>query len=223
MVIHDIECPYWDQISLNNTNQTKQAMTVNFFKYRGKIWHFNDRSKIVYRWVSYHITEVRYCVSRSGSRCNRLECCLMKPGLNEDNQHHERHLYSGGAKHQIRRGTHTEWIVSLVTDVTLIFLRVLYVWIYWQTCTLYHLKGPHRKDRRLSEEIRRNKYWVLTRKVLNFWKFTSYCSLKPLWLGMGEVVPARTSPTLHPPSPPTVHQLSWLALLKLICCVLFSV
>ena len=29
---------------------------------------------------------------------------------------------------------------------------------------------------------------------------------------MGEVVPARTSPTLHPPSPPTVHQLSWLAL-----------
>ena len=35
----------------------------------------------------------------------------------------------------------------------------------------------------------------------------SYCSLKPLWSGMGEVVPARTSPTLHPPSPPTVHQL----------------
>ena len=31
---------------------------------------------------------------------------------------------------------------------------------------------------------------------------------------MGEVVPARTSPTLHPPSPPTVHQLSWLALLR---------
>ena len=48
--------------------------------------------------------------------------------------------------------------------------------------------------------------------VLNFWKFTSYCSLKPLWSGMGEVVPARTSPTLHPPSPPTMHQLSRLAL-----------
>ena len=56
----------------------------------------------------------------------------------------------------------------------------------------------------------------LTLKVLNFWKFTSYCSLKPLWSGMGEVVPARTSPTLHPPSPPTVHQLSWLALQELI-------
>ena len=52
----------------------------------------------------------------------------------------------------------------------------------------------------------------LTLEVLNFWKFTTYCSLKPLRSGMGEVVPARTSPTLHPPSPPTVHQLSWLAL-----------
>ena len=55
----------------------------------------------------------------------------------------------------------------------------------------------------------------LTLKVLNFWKFTSYCCLKPLWSGMGEVVPARTSPTLHPPSPPTVHQLLWLALYEL--------
>ena len=52
----------------------------------------------------------------------------------------------------------------------------------------------------------------LTLKVLNFWKFTSCCSLEPLWSAMGEVVPTRTSPTLHPPSPPTVHQLSWLAL-----------
>ena len=38
--------------------------------------------------------------------------------------------------------------------------------------------------------------------MLNFWKLISYCSLKPLWSGMGEVVPARTSPILHPPSPP---------------------
>ena len=53
----------------------------------------------------------------------------------------------------------------------------------------------------------------LTLKVLNFWKFIkkwsgwvsdSYCSLKPLWSGKGEVVPARTSLTLHPPFPPTV-------------------
>ena len=32
----------------------------------------------------------------------------------------------------------------------------------------------------------------------------SYCSLKPLCSGMGEVVPARTSPTLPPPSARTV-------------------
>ena len=38
----------------------------------------------------------------------------------------------------------------------------------------------------------------------------SYCNLKPLWSSMGEVVPARTSPTLHPPSPPTVLKLSCL-------------
>ena len=63
---------------------------------------------------------------------------------------------------------------------------------------------------------------ILTLKVLNFWKLTSYCSLKPLWLGMGEVVPARTSPTLHPPSPPTVHQLSWLALWELICILIIA-
>ena len=45
----------------------------------------------------------------------------------------------------------------------------------------------------------------LTLTVLNFWKFAIYCSLNPLWSGMGEVVPARTSPTLHPPSPIPSH------------------
>ena len=93
--------------------------------------------------------------------------------------------------------------------------------------------------------INQQKVSQLTLKVLNFWKFTSYSSLKPqvesllfaavllllqptqieevdwvlqsvglktLWSGMGEVVPARTSLTLHPPSPPNVHQLSQLAL-----------
>ena len=48
---------------------------------------------------------------------------------------------------------------------------------------------------------RRNSFIIyvpLTLKVLNFWKCTSSCSLKPLWSGMGEVGPARTSPTLHP-------------------------
>ena len=33
---------------------------------------------------------------------------------------------------------------------------------------------------------------------------TVYCSIKPVCSGLGEVVPARTSPTLLPPSPCTV-------------------
>ena len=28
MVIHDTECPYWDQVSLNNTNQTKPYVVM---------------------------------------------------------------------------------------------------------------------------------------------------------------------------------------------------
>ena len=77
---------------------------------------------------------------------------------------------------------------------------------YW-----LHMKA-HTSLAASYETIVRGPVHVLTLKVLNFWKFTRYCSSKPLWSGMGEVVPARTSPTLHPPSPPTVHQLSWLAL-----------
>ena len=100
------------------------------------------------------------------------------------------------------------------------------------TCTLYSPRGDEMKLLKLCVSGKIVVGWIwyrfqtlcyvslplaswssaLTLKVLNFWKFTSYCSLKPLWSGMGEVVPACTSPTLHPPSPPTVHQLSWLAL-----------
>ena len=58
---------------------------------------------------------------------------------------------------------------------------------------------------------------------------TVICSLKPLWSGMREVVPARTSPTLHSLSPfpyhcaviilfksVLLHQLSWLAHLEVL-------
>ena len=48
------------------------------------------------------------------------------------------------------------------------------------------------------------------------WISDSYCSIKPLWSGMGEVVPARTSPPLHPPSPPTVL---WLPCLQVSQCI----
>ena len=46
----------------------------------------------------------------------------------------------------------------------------------------------------------------------------SYCSLKPLCSGMGEVVPARNSPTLLPPSPRTVLSLSYFKVLQCINC-----
>ena len=46
----------------------------------------------------------------------------------------------------------------------------------------------------------------------------SHCSLKPLCSGMGEVVPARTSPALLPPSPRTVLSLSCFKVLQCISC-----
>ena len=46
----------------------------------------------------------------------------------------------------------------------------------------------------------------------------SYCSLKPLCSGMGEVVPARTLPTLLPPSPRSVLLLSCFKVSQCINC-----
>ena len=46
----------------------------------------------------------------------------------------------------------------------------------------------------------------------------SYCSLKPLCSGMGEVVPACTSPTLLLPSPRTVLSLPCFKVLQCINC-----
>ena len=50
------------------------------------------------------------------------------------------------------------------------------------------------------------------------WISDSYCSLKPLCSGMGEVVPARTSLTLLPPSPRTVLSLSCFKVSQCINC-----
>ena len=52
----------------------------------------------------------------------------------------------------------------------------------------------------------------------NGWISDSYCSLKPLCSGMGEVVPARTLPTLLHPSPRTVLSLSCFKVLQCINC-----
>ena len=50
------------------------------------------------------------------------------------------------------------------------------------------------------------------------WISDSYCSLKPLCLGMGKVVPARTSLTLLPPSPRTVLSTSCFQVSQCINC-----
>ena len=106
------------------------------------------------------------------------------------------------------------WITS--THLFKIIYSKKYIWIcdFFFSTLAVHTSFTRGRIHSLKTRT----FWLwsvcifLTLKVLNFWKCTSYCSLKPLWSGMGEVVPARTSPTLHTPSPPTVHQLSWLAL-----------
>ena len=115
-------------------------------------------------------------------------CCLMTPGLSKDIRCHVWPYFFWTCKSPDQTLGHTERGLSAwwLHMVTLIFLRGLcgYVWV--------------------------NILTLSPQRVMMIQ--TSYCSLKPLWSGMGEVVPARTSPTLHPPFPPTVHQLSWLAL-----------
>ena len=100
-----------------------------------------------------------------------------------------------------------------VTVRTLHIIHAKQILFYFVICLLDRIH--HIADHLYKKEVQD---LVLRTCMLNFWKFTSYCSLKPLWSGMGEVVPARASPTLHPPSPPTVHQLSWLALQELMLC-----
>ena len=111
--------------------------------------------------------------------------------------------------------------ILITSDEALVYLlsRVLQSqFIFFKTqlssTTRFKVRWTHAQESNLYNRRLHviHKFAIFTLKVLNFWKFTSYCSLKPLWSGMGEVVPARTSPTLHPPSPPTVHQLSWLSL-----------
>ena len=127
-------------------------------------------------------------------------------------------------KEMIYRGT---WDVSVMNRIP--YLPVYDVWHYDVIIAVGVGNGETLKQNRKSRTIVHvcKDWWLchvtsscgvlpLTLTVLNFWKFTSYCSLKPLWSGMGKLVPARTSPTLHPPSPSTVHQLSRLALEELI-------
>ena len=106
-----------------------------------------------------------------------------------------------------------EHILLFAIAVSGIIRSCIYLYSYVQRETLCHFCTLVLVEFRvIAPQVKFELSLSLTLKVVNFWKFPTYCSLKPLWSGMGEVVPARTSPTLHSPSPPTVHQLSWLAL-----------
>ena len=70
MVIHDTECPYWDQVSLNNTNQpTFMQRSVYFEKLlcRGSLL-----STLPFVWCQ-TIFELGYC--HSSGYCKLLAVC----------------------------------------------------------------------------------------------------------------------------------------------------
>ena len=51
VVIHDTECPYWDQVSLNNTNQTKPNQTSNR-RLLQFLWHYKYSSnQLLIAWI----------------------------------------------------------------------------------------------------------------------------------------------------------------------------
>ena len=72
----------------------------------------------------------------------------------------------------------------------------------------------------IKENFQNTQCFNLTLRLLVVigWISDSYCSIKPLCSGMGEVVPARTSPTLLPPFPRTVLQLSCFKVSQCINC-----
>ena len=90
------------------------------------------------------------------------------------------------------------WIT--IACITFICCRVTVTYITcmnaWYTAAAVHiiiiwlvLKKNSSKTMKVKQSNKRThrKYcnWNLILKVLNFWKFTSYCSLKPLWSGHG--------------------------------------
>ena len=151
-------------------------------------------------------------------------CCLMTPGLSKDIRCHVWPYFFKLANTQIRHQVTHEvgcqpgiciWSLqwthdtnSLPCRLTMVLVMIFKMDLNSKICMVVGLIICYNSIWKTSIRLIK----LLTLKVLNFWKHTSYCKLKPLWSGMGEVVPARTSPTLHPPSLPTVHKLSRLAL-----------
>ena len=188
--------------------------------------------------VSSHRT---FCCPCSNSQTWLMQCTLIKYQINKhyvvdiikcSNIYHFtwKHNKSGKGIYNVTKLCRVQFLVDVLicSELFLFYIPVVELsccLATWRSMTSHYQKRNPlvsnftKWDDVKNDQGRRigpNHWWVmtdlLTLKVLNFLKFTGYCSLKPLWSGMGEVVPARTSPTLHPPSPPTVHQLLRLAL-----------
>ena len=100
-------------------------------------------------------------------------------------------------------------------------IHILSYWLGGWDCTRIHNKDNINMKYVLVEySPREPKVNTYTARPVcwNGWISDSSCSLKPLCSGMGEVVPARTSPTLLPPSPRTVLSLSCFKVLQCINC-----
>ena len=105
------------------------------------------------------------------------------------------------------------------------------VLLYYVILTLWRAQGANQRPYALLHIGARRAIHCATGVVLNTLTLTlpspsagvsgsldSYCSWKPLCSGMGEVVPARTLPTLLPPSPRTVLSLSCFKVSQCINC-----
>ena len=77
MVIHDTEYPYWDQVSLNNTNQTKPDPVRWWFGYVPRSRSFNSASVTaaggLFSYASIIFQDFHFCASKEPS-----ETCIIK-------------------------------------------------------------------------------------------------------------------------------------------------
>ena len=131
-----------------------------------------------------------------------------------------------------------KWAVSLVLADTYFNISQEFVWVrLWCVTIWVHYGSQNLSLFKNEHEYKKSSLWheyimalkntgvhtqilTLTLKLL-VWlggSLNSYCTIKPLCLGMVEVEPARTSPTLLPPSPRTVLSLSCFKVLQCINC-----
>ena len=88
--------------------------------------------------------------------------------------------------HIVPDRTHSHYHTALSEISNRIVGEILLRTIFFSMCSLqillFSLVQRRSTESQMCEDNGLHVY-LLTLKVLNFWKFTSYCSLKPLWSG----------------------------------------